>query len=106
MSKYNLGLNQTQFVDTKNLLEDLNAKTDAIRYEVAQGSLTLLTEARFTASRNDYAEIPLTAKQKKIAYVGIGTTELNAFGKRMKDDLMQMYSCSRIKTGKKKQTRF
>ncbi|MGB2704423.1 MAG: glycoside hydrolase family 3 N-terminal domain-containing protein [Chitinophagaceae bacterium] len=102
MSKYNLGLNQTQFVDTKNLLEDLNAKTDAIRYEVAQGSLTLLTEARFTASRNDYAEIPLTAKQKKIAYVGIGTTELNAFGKRMKDDLDANVFLLSYKDGKEK----
>jgi len=102
MSKYNLGLNQTQFVDTKNLLEDLNAKTDATRYEVAQGSLTLLTEARFTASRNDYAEIPLTAKQKKIAYVGIGTTELNAFGKRMKDDLDANVFLLSYKDGKEK----
>ncbi len=102
MSKYNLGLNQTQYVDTKNLLEDLNAKTDAIRYEVAQSSLTLLTEARFTASRNDYAEIPLTAKQKKIAYVGIGTTELNAFGKRMKDDLDANVFLLSYKDGKDK----
>lgn len=87
MAKYNLGLNQTQFVDTKNLLEDLNAKTDAIRIEVAQHSLTLLAEAKNTASRTDYAEIPLTGKKKKIAYVGIGTAELNDFGKRLHEDL-------------------
>lgn len=87
LSKYNLGLNQTQFVDTKNLLEDLNAKTDALRYETAQHGITLLTEARFTASRTDYAQVPLTGKEKKVAYVGIGTSELNDFGKRMHDDL-------------------
>ena len=87
LSKYNLGLNKTQFVDTKNLLEDLNAKTDAIRYEAAQHSITLLNEARVTASRSDYAAIPLTGKKKKIAYVGIGTSELNDFGKRMHNDL-------------------
>jgi len=87
LSKYNLGLNQTQFVDTKNLLEDLNAKTDAIRKEVAEHSITVLAQSGMTASRVDYAQVPLTDKQKKIAYVGIGVTELNEFGKRMKNDL-------------------
>ncbi len=87
ISKYNLGLNQTQFIDTKNLLEDINSKTDALRKEVAEHSLTLLTEAKFSASRTDYAEIPITDKKKKIAYLGIGTTELNGFGKRLQADL-------------------
>ena len=93
MSKYKLGLNQTQFVDTNNLLADINAKTDAIRYEVAQHSITLLTEARLTASSTAYAEIPLTSDRYKIAghsgkfaYVGIGLTESNDFAKRMKKD--------------------
>jgi beta-N-acetylhexosaminidase len=93
LSKYKLGLNQTQLVDTNNLLADLNAKADAIRYEVAQKSITLLTEARFTASSTAYAEIPLrtNAYKKagstgKIAYVGIGAAEINDFGKRMKND--------------------
>jgi beta-N-acetylhexosaminidase len=85
MSKYKLGLNQTQFVDTNNLLNDLNAKTDAIRVEVAQHGITLLAEARRTASRTDYAEIPIGNK-KKVAYVGIGISELNDFGKRMHAD--------------------
>ena len=93
MSKYKLGLNQTQFVDTNNLLADINAKTDAIRYEVAQQGITLLAEARFTASSTAYAEIPLTSDSYKIAghsgkfaYVGIGLTESNDFAKRMKRD--------------------
>ncbi|MGB3004930.1 MAG: glycoside hydrolase family 3 N-terminal domain-containing protein, partial [Chitinophagaceae bacterium] len=94
-SKYQLGMNQSQVIDTNNLLTDLNAKTDAIRYEVAQHSFTLLSEAKFTASRIDYAVVPLNASRNfngeksnpgKIAYVGIGTTELNEFGKRMKTD--------------------
>ncbi len=87
LSKYNLGLNQTQFIDTKNLLEDINAKTDAICYEVAQHSITLLSEARLIASRNDYVQFPLTGKEKKIAYIGIGTSALNNFGKRLHEDL-------------------
>ncbi len=87
MSKYNLGLNQTQFVETNNLLADLNAKTDAIRKEVAENGITVLTQSGMTASRTDYAQVPLTNKQKKIAYVGIGTTELSEFGKRLNADL-------------------
>jgi CubicO group peptidase (beta-lactamase class C family) len=87
LSKYNLGLYQTQFVDTTNLLNELNAKTDAIRKEVAANTITLLAQSGLTASRSDYAQIPLTKSQKKIAYIGIGTSELNDFGKRMHDDL-------------------
>ena len=87
MSKFKLGLNQTQFVDTKNLLEDLNTKTDALRKEVAERSITVLLQSGMTASRTDYAQVPLTSKQKKIAYVGIGTSELNEFGKRLHEDL-------------------
>jgi beta-N-acetylhexosaminidase len=86
LSKYSLGLNQTQFVDTRNLLEDLNAKTDAIRQEVAQKSITVLSQAGTKASRTDYAQIPVIGK-KKVAYVGIGTVELNDFGKRLHEDL-------------------
>jgi beta-N-acetylhexosaminidase len=92
-AKYNLGLTQAQIINTNNLLADLNAKTDAIRYEVAQHSITLLTEARYTASSTEYAEIPLTGNKYKIAghtgkfaYVGIGLTGDNDFSKRMKKD--------------------
>jgi beta-N-acetylhexosaminidase len=35
-SKYQLGLNKTQWIDTNNLVNDINTKTDAIRYETAQ----------------------------------------------------------------------
>ncbi len=94
-SKYDLGLNKAQVIDTNNLLADLNAKTDSIRYEVAQKSITLLNQASMTASRNDYAVVPLTAARSykgenpgpgKIAYVGIGASELNEFGKRLQND--------------------
>ncbi|MBP6215443.1 MAG: serine hydrolase, partial [Chitinophagaceae bacterium] len=85
-SKYQLGLNKWSPIDTNNLLADINAKTDAIRYEVAQHSITILSQAGTKASRTDYAQVPLTDKQKKIAYVGIGSSELNEFGKRMQRD--------------------
>ena len=86
LSKYQLGLNKTQWVDTTNLLADLNAKTDAIRYEVAKDGITVLEQSGMKASRTDYAQVPLTAAQKKVAYIGIGTSSLNAFGKRMMND--------------------
>ncbi|HET9431101.1 MAG TPA: glycoside hydrolase family 3 N-terminal domain-containing protein, partial [Chitinophagaceae bacterium] len=85
-SKYDLGLHQWQPINTINLVNDLNSKTDAIRYEVAKKSISVLSLASGKASRTDYADIPLSNK-KKIAYVGIGTSSLNAFGKRMKEDL-------------------
>ena len=92
MAKYKLGLNQWNPVDTTNLINDLNAKTDAIRYEVAQQGITVLSLSGTPASGNDYATIPLknenlpAGKAGKIAYVSIGTSQLNVFGKRMKDD--------------------
>lgn len=90
-SKFELGMNKAQFINTNNLLNDLNAKTDAIRKEIAEKSITILSQAGTKASRTDYAQVPLkfiepTGKQRRVAYIGIGTTELNAFGKRLKED--------------------
>ncbi|HNA91344.1 MAG TPA: glycoside hydrolase family 3 N-terminal domain-containing protein, partial [Chitinophagaceae bacterium] len=84
-SKYQLGLNQWKPIETNNLLAELNAKTDDICREVATKSITLLNKAAFTASRNDYADIPLK-KGQKIAYVGIGTSKLNEFGRKMMNE--------------------
>ena len=77
LAKYQLGLNEARPVDTNNLLNDLNAKTDNLNYEIAKNTLTLL--------RNETGAIPLF-EAKKVAYVGIGATELNVFGQRLKDD--------------------
>ncbi|MEI9944062.1 MAG: serine hydrolase [Chitinophagaceae bacterium] len=78
LAKYNLGLNESKPINTNNLLADLNAKTDDIRYEVAIRSLTML--------RNETTSLP-SITGKKIAYIGIGTSTLNDFGKRIKEDL-------------------
>lgn len=87
LAKYNLGLNQWTPVDTKNLVEDLNAKTNEIRNTVAQRSITLLSQSSAKTSGQGYTDIPVVADGKKrIAYVGIGLGELNAFGKRVKED--------------------
>lgn len=78
LAKYKLGLNESKPVETNNLLNDLNAKTNEIRYEVATRTLTLL--------RNESDAFPVIPGNK-IAYVGIGSTGLNDFGKRVKEDL-------------------
>ncbi|MES1220424.1 MAG: glycoside hydrolase family 3 N-terminal domain-containing protein [Bacteroidota bacterium] len=78
LAKYALGLNQWKPVDTNNLLSDLNAKTDSIRYEVAKKTITVLKNESLSVSG---------FTGKKIAYVGIGTSVLNDFGKRLQDDL-------------------
>jgi beta-N-acetylhexosaminidase len=85
-AKYQTGLNQWQFIDTRNLLNDLNAKTDFIRNKVARKTITILSQSSLTASRSDYSTVPLR-NEKKIAYVAIGASQLNAFGQRLKDDL-------------------
>jgi len=85
LAKYNLGLHEWKPVDTNNLLDDLNAKTNGIRNEVARLSLTVLSQAA------DKSGIPinipvLPVAKKKVAYVGIGLSELNGFASRMKGD--------------------
>ncbi len=75
-AKYQLGLNQGNPIDTTNLINDLNAKTDVIRNKVAKETITVLINAV------EKAELPLK-EGKKIAYVGIGSTTLNDFGKRL-----------------------
>lgn len=80
VAKYRLGLNKTQFVEMANLVSDLNSETDDIRSEVARNSLTVL--------RNENNFFPLQRMQlnKKIAYVGIGSSEPGVFGKRLQAD--------------------
>ncbi|MBL7741197.1 MAG: serine hydrolase [Chitinophagaceae bacterium] len=78
-SKYQLGLNEVKPIELNNLLNDLNARTNEIRYETAKQTITVLRNERTGL-------LPLT--NKKIAYVGIGASKnLNEFGKRLLEDL-------------------
>src|SRR5688572_15658384 len=87
LAKYTLGLHERKPINTDNLLDDLNAKTNSIRYEVAKLSLTVLSQSSTKAAGSAHADIPvLPAARKKMAYVGIGVAELNGFGKRLKED--------------------
>jgi beta-N-acetylhexosaminidase len=76
-AKYDLGMNKTQFVDTTNLLADLNQKTETVNRQVARNTITVL--------RND-APVFALMKDRKVAYVGIGTASLNQFGQRLNRD--------------------
>jgi beta-glucosidase-like glycosyl hydrolase/CubicO group peptidase (beta-lactamase class C family) len=76
-AKYDLGMQKAQIVDTTNLLADLNAQTDEMRKMVARNVVTVL--------RNEVNLLPLRTANK-LAYVGIGTTEVNQFGKRLSQD--------------------
>ena len=75
-AKYQLGLNQLKPIETTNLLRDLNAKTDAIRVKVAKETITILKQGTGKAS------LPLK-KNPKIAYVAIGDSDINNFGKEL-----------------------
>jgi beta-glucosidase-like glycosyl hydrolase/CubicO group peptidase (beta-lactamase class C family) len=83
-SKFDLGLSRLSPVKLDNLVDDLNAGTDAIRQEAAVGSIVLLSQGGMKASRTDYAQVPVTPG-KKVAYIGLGATTLNAFGKRLQE---------------------
>jgi beta-N-acetylhexosaminidase len=67
-AKYKLGLNQWKPIDTFNLVTDLNAKTDEIRYRVARQTITMVKNN--IGVDNDIDEtIPYA---QKVAYVSIG----------------------------------
>jgi beta-glucosidase-like glycosyl hydrolase/CubicO group peptidase (beta-lactamase class C family) len=77
-AKYQYGLADWKPVNTTNLLADLNSKANATRRSIAENALTLL--------RNDYPAIfPLT-RGRRIAYVGMGITQENAFAGHMRRD--------------------
>lgn len=86
-AKYELGLNKTTIISTDHLVEDLNAKTEAICREVAAQGITLLEQSGSKTESNLYVQIPLREDQKKIAYVGIGVKENTTFGQRLQADL-------------------
>ncbi len=87
VAKYKLGLHEWKPVDTNNLLDDLNAKTNSIRYEVAKLSLTVLAQATDKPGSSATSIPILPVEKKKVAYVGIGIAEINGFGRRLKEDL-------------------
>lgn len=78
LAKYNLGLNKQQFIDTTNLLNDLNANTDVIKALVARNTVTVL--------KNEVRMLPMI-HSSNIAYVGIGASGMNTIGTRLQNEL-------------------
>jgi beta-N-acetylhexosaminidase len=78
MAKYQLGLSRPLLVDTTNLVNDLNAKTDAIKAQVARNTITVMN--------NKVRMLPII-QASHLAYVGIGATEPNAFANRLKKEM-------------------
>lgn len=78
LAKYHLGLNKKQVINTENLAEDLNAKTNEIKKALAANALTLLR-------KNNENLLPL--RSNKVAFVGIGISKANAFATRVQQDL-------------------
>ncbi len=76
LAKYNLGLNQKQFVNTTNLTVDLNNDVSILRTETAQKAITLL-------SLQNKELLPLPTG-KKVAFVGFGANKNNAFADAIK----------------------
>jgi beta-glucosidase-like glycosyl hydrolase/CubicO group peptidase (beta-lactamase class C family) len=70
LAKYNLGLNHVQPVMTDSLHEALNKDVSMLKRKVAQNAITLLR-------LKDSSLFPLKG-HKKIAYVGVGTSDTNA----------------------------
>ena len=77
-AKYQLGLNKAQVIDTTNLVEDLNAKTDNIRLQVARNTVTVV--------KNRMNLLPIL-NTSNMAYVGIGANDMTSLGSRLKNEL-------------------
>jgi len=77
LSKYHLGLNKIEEIKLDNITEDLNAATNAIRQRLSKEALTLLC-------LQNPELLPLQNK-KKVAFVGIGINQMNAFAAEVKE---------------------
>ena len=78
--KYEYGMAHPEPINTDNLTEDLNKGIDEMKKLVAENAITIL-------KNKDKQFFPLTAENKKIAFVGIGIDSANTFGSRIQNDL-------------------
>lgn len=78
LAKYQYGLATPTRVDLNNLVEDLNAKSEAMRRLIAERSVTLLRNS-------DQSIFPL-APGRRVAYLGVGLTKDNAFARDLREE--------------------
>lgn len=78
LAKYNLGLHTNKPIEIENLTADINKNTVQIKQSIAANALTLL--------KNNHPEMLPLAKEKKLAYIGIGVNKdkPNAFSDSLK----------------------
>lgn len=89
-AKYDLGLSHFKSIDTKNLTDDINAKTAALNAKVAREAITLLAYnnkktfplKKYTADATKDPGLFPTLR-KKVAFVGLGLEEANTFAKQV-----------------------
>ncbi len=77
LSKYHLGLDKVEEIKIEHITEDLNASTNGIRQRLSKEALTLL-------HLQNAGLLPLQSK-KKVAFVGIGINQMNAFAAEIKE---------------------
>jgi beta-N-acetylhexosaminidase len=78
LAKYHLGLNNFQPIETKNIVEDLNASTVKLKQTIAKDALTLL--------RLPNQKLLPLATSKKVLYIGIGDNKNSDFAKRIRKE--------------------
>jgi beta-glucosidase-like glycosyl hydrolase/CubicO group peptidase (beta-lactamase class C family) len=99
LAKYIYGLANWQPVNPDHLTLDLNQGVKEMRRQVAENAITLLRNAEPSVFPLQTLDPPATAqvvaagpsapravKKKKVAYIGMGLTEDNAFSRRMRAD--------------------
>ncbi len=79
-AKFDMGLANWKPVETTNIVSDLNRDTDALRRKVAEHAISLL-------KNDDRLSFPLAPGiRNRIAYIGLGINNDNAFARRMRSD--------------------
>ena len=78
--KFKYGMANPQPVNTENLAADLNSGIPEMKRLIAENAITIL-------KNEDKQFFPLTAENKRIAFVGIGIDSANTFGSRIQTDL-------------------
>ena len=79
-AKYDAGLNDFSPISYYHITEDLNDKVGSMNRQIAENAITLL--------RNDEPSVfpLLTNKKQRVAFIGFGLKEDNAFAQRMRED--------------------
>lgn len=79
IAKYNLGLGNSQVINTANLADDLNTQSDSLRRHIAQQAITLLNNNNRLIPFQ-----PFPVRKQKLAVVAVGADASNTFVQAIK----------------------